>query len=559
MSYLQYNDYYNQMKSMAPYPYYYPYVSNAPNLSNQNCNKPVISNNQLRSFAPCRSDPPRYFTNRLTDPSKIYQSLFGLSTKNNITNPIDQSYYNYDAVLSTNECHSSDHNQFNNVSYNERDPANAKYDYYCYDNMIQIPVDVQTSCCYQDPSATMDFTVQKLVTNLRSTYAKLFERSNILPDAELSSFPRNQKLVREISPREAKYIDQSIAAGYVSLENRTAIHQLNLSLREQGVSLENRCAKHFDMNLLDPWGIVLVNDTVWVANAGTGLIIVYNLIGKPLCTMINVFGSSSNIAEPTGIDHNSNLDAFFIVKGSISYSSTILVATRNGTISGYNFELDPDNSILVIDKTANNSVYTGLAIVNTSIKNKINSTLYVTDFYNQHIDVFDSKFNSITTYPFIDQYSSDPIPSDFAPFNIVNIGDFLYVTYAKQNPSDNQYALPGKSNGFVSIFTPTGDFVKRFASRGTLNVPWGIVLAPSWFGYPAGSLLISNFGDGTINVFDGQGKYLGNMKDKSYNDLNMEGIRGLALNPNYNKILYWTSSANNLRDAYMGTINTRMS
>jgi uncharacterized protein (TIGR03118 family) len=38
-------------------------------------------------------------------------------------------------------------------------------------------------------------------------------------------------------------------------------------------------------------------------------------------------------------------------------------------------------------------------------------------------------------------------------------------------------------------------------SRGPLNAPWGIALAPKHFGRASGDLLIGNFGDGRINAF----------------------------------------------------------
>ena len=55
------------------------------------------------------------------------------------------------------------------------------------------------------------------------------------------------------------------------------------------------------------------------------------------------------------------------------------------------------------------------------------------------------------------------------------------------------------------IFKPDGSFVKRFASRGQRNAPWGIAKAPTGF-WGEGTdntnvFLIGNFGDGRINAF----------------------------------------------------------
>ena len=47
-------------------------------------------------------------------------------------------------------------------------------------------------------------------------------------------------------------------------------------------------------------------------------------------------------------------------------------------------------------------------------------------------------------------------------------------------------------------------FIRRVASQGALNAPWGMTVAPAGFGRFSGDLLVGNFGDGRINAFDGQ-------------------------------------------------------
>ena len=62
--------------------------------------------------------------------------------------------------------------------------------------------------------------------------------------------------------------------------------------------------------------------------------------------------------------------------------------------------------------------------------------------------------------------------------------------------------------------TARGKLIRRFATRGALNAPWGIAQAPASFGQFGGALLIGNFGDGSINAFDPvSGKLLGALKD----------------------------------------------
>jgi uncharacterized protein (TIGR03118 family) len=72
------------------------------------------------------------------------------------------------------------------------------------------------------------------------------------------------------------------------------------------------------------------------------------------------------------------------------------------------------------------------------------------------------------------------------------------VSYAKQDATAHDEVL-GAGLGYVNIFDANGTFVKRFASAGSLNAPWGIAIAPAGFGAAAGDLLIGNFGDGAAS------------------------------------------------------------
>jgi hypothetical protein len=71
-------------------------------------------------------------------------------------------------------------------------------------------------------------------------------------------------------------------------------------------------------------------------------------------------------------------------------------------------------------------------------------------------------------------------------------------------------------NGIVDIFDLEGNFVERYAHGGSLNSPWGVVQASNSFGQFSNDILIGNFGDGTINVFDpATGDFLGQLKDQT--------------------------------------------
>ena len=79
-------------------------------------------------------------------------------------------------------------------------------------------------------------------------------------------------------------------------------------------------------------------------------------------------------------------------------------------------------------------------------------------------------------------------------------GGAVVVTYALRDEAGED-DVPGAGNGFVDLFDVNGIFVRRLASRGSLNSPWGIAVSPRNFGRASNSLLIGNFGDGRISVF----------------------------------------------------------
>jgi len=61
--------------------------------------------------------------------------------------------------------------------------------------------------------------------------------------------------------------------------------------------------------------------------------------------------------------------------------------------------------------------------------------------------------------------------------------------------------IAGQANGFVSVFDTDGNLISQVAAHGQLNLPWGMVIAPSGFGAFSGQLLVANSGDGTIAAF----------------------------------------------------------
>ena len=94
--------------------------------------------------------------------------------------------------------------------------------------------------------------------------------------------------------------------------------------------------------------------------------------------------------------------------------------------------------------------------------------------------------------------------------------------------TDGEGDVAGPGNGYVDVYDTQGNLLRRFASNGPLDSPWGMVVAPPGFGDFGGALLIGNFGDGRINAFDpNTGAFLGALRGPNGAPLAIEGLWGL--------------------------------
>ncbi len=221
------------------------------------------------------------------------------------------------------------------------------------------------------------------------------------------------------------------------------------------------------------------------------------------------------------------------------------------------------NRAVTVADNSSWAAYTGLALANNNGKN----LLYAANFRTGKIDVWDTSWTAVSL-PFRD----GGIPKGYAPFNIQAVGSWLYVAYAKVGPDGRQAV--GAGQGFVDIFNTDGSFVQRFASRGSLNAPWGVAMAPAgWLttndmnddddskgsgdnsgkgsnnsgpGNNNGSgklngghgkddnvgpvVLIGNFGDGRINIFAPSGQYLGQLQSHN-RPIVIDGLWALGFAP----------------------------
>jgi uncharacterized protein (TIGR03118 family) len=170
------------------------------------------------------------------------------------------------------------------------------------------------------------------------------------------------------------------------------------------------------------------------------------------------------------------------------------------------------------------------------------------------VDVFDTGFHHIQL---AGAFRDPSIPGNYAPFGIQQINGLIYVTYAQQN-AEKHDDVAGAGHGFIDIFTPDGFFLRRLASGGTLNSPWGMTLAPEAFGQFAHTLLVGDFGDGRINVFDPfTGRFRGQLQDEQDKPITIDDLWGLHVGTTTagTHTLLFSAGINDENDGLLGTIN----
>lgn len=248
-------------------------------------------------------------------------------------------------------------------------------------------------------------------------------------------------------------------------------------------------ATHLDPQLINPWGISFsATSPFWISAAGVGVANLYDGGGNKQGLIVTIPGPSAGVpSEPTGQVFNGT-GAFGLSNGG---NAVFLFASTTGSITGWNGAAG--TTALTAVTGSSGSAYTGLAIGGSGAS----ARLYGANFGTGQIDVFDGSFTQILTGSFVDP----TIPAGYAPFNVQNLGGELYVTYALRDPTTGD-EVPGAGNGFIDVFDASGTLLRRLASNGVLNAPWGVTLAPMGFGGFGGSVLVGNFGDGTIHAFN---------------------------------------------------------
>src|SRR6184192_4390247 len=225
-----------------------------------------------------------------------------------------------------------------------------------------------------------------------------------------------------------------------------------------------------DAALVNAWGLVAsATSPWWVADNGTDSSTLYNgSTGAKLSLRVSVPGA------PTGVVFNGGT-GFVVMSGSASGAARFIFATEEGTILGWSPSVAPTQAVVAVDNSAGGAVYKGLAIASTAAGDR----LYATNFHAGTVDVFDAAY-----HPVLGGFTDAALPPGYAPFGIRHLGSTIYVTYALQD-ADKHDDVAGVGHGFVDAFDTEGNLLRRVASTGRLNSPWGLAVAPSISGRSA--------------------------------------------------------------------------
>jgi len=300
-----------------------------------------------------------------------------------------------------------------------------------------------------------------------------------------------------------------------------------------------------DPSLVNPWGLASSSTSPWwVADNGTGVSTLYNGntgAKQALTVTIPTAVGGTPPSTPTGVVFNGNSGDFG--------GARFIFVTEDGTVSAWT----SGTSAVLKYTSPTKAIYKGATIA------EVNGArfLYVANFYNGTVDVFNTSFSP--TFVPVGAFTDPNIPEGYAPFNVQELNGNLFVAFAKQD-EDKEDEVAGAGLGFADIFDANGNLVLRLRSGWWMNAPWGVALAPdSGFGKQNGRLLVGQFGSGEIATFDLEhGNFHGMLLGDKGRPLEIDGLwalrfgNGVAAGPT--TTLFFTAGIDDEEHGLFGTI-----
>jgi uncharacterized protein (TIGR03118 family) len=258
-------------------------------------------------------------------------------------------------------------------------------------------------------------------------------------------------------------------------------------------------------SFINPWAMS-TSGTWWVSTEGSGFNYVIQVPApnftpaNPFKVIVPAFSNvSTAVGQPTGSVSTAAATGMLLSNGT---KASFLFSTLDGTISGWNTPLGTTGpptpvALIAVNNHAAGAVYTGMAIIN----NTAGSYLVVPNFGTANkIEVYDSTFKPATLSG--GTFTDPNLPAGYSPYGVHLIGSQVFITYVVRSAAAPFTPVGGLGNGIVSVFDTTGKYINRIVTGGNLNIPWGVAIAPANFGIFSNDILIGNFGNGLINVYN---------------------------------------------------------
>jgi uncharacterized protein (TIGR03118 family) len=312
--------------------------------------------------------------------------------------------------------------------------------------------------------------------------------------------------------------DKDVVAAFVKQTNLVSNQEGHAPTFDDGTDSNGEPA-----GLVNSWGLAFAPSGVaWIALNGSHQLGIYPSSNGVVNIGPKVVVPPQGDSAPTGLLFNTNTSKF---KGDV-----FITCTEDGTVAGWQ---PPVTNPAVIRVPAppgdpdQGPVYKGMAL--------FHDKLYVADFRDNKVAVFDDDYQPVKLFhgAFVDH----KLPKGFAPFNIIVVGDVLFVSYAMQDDARHD-DVPGAGNGFINVFKPNGEFVQRLVSDGALDSPWGMAIMSSPWSWKPPRLIVGNFGDGHVNVYELEAEHgkieaesEGMLFDAPHHPLFIDGLWALVFGP----------------------------
>ena len=310
----------------------------------------------------------------------------------------------------------------------------------------------------------------------------------------------------------------------------------------------NLVSTRSDANLVNGWGLAyLPMSPFWVSDNGTGRSSIYNSAGARLL-VVTVPPAKSGMGSPTGMVANPTT-GFVVSQNGKSGPALFVFDSLDGTISGWNPNVNPGSAVIAVNNNVSGDMYTGLAIVTVTTSTGPQTFIAAADAAHNQVKIYNSDFK------FVRSFRDPNTPTGLSVYGIETINGRFYVTLGSLTPN---------LGGAVDIFEISGRLIKRFTTSmpgGVLNGPWGLAKAPGNFKVLSNALLVGNVGSGQIVAFDATtGNLLGVMMNTSGHPITIPGLWALrfgggdsAVNGNVNQ-LFFTAGPDHYLSGLFGVI-----